>query len=105
VSHAETTCRPCKLPTHGFNEWVLVLYFICDARDHTQGTLHSAAPHGYHAAASEPPAARTGLAPPDPMEHFKAPDRTAGRTVQAGVKREEDEWGNGMLGDDLLPGM
>ena len=69
-----------------------------------QGTVVEAPTQGYYAPPSEP-TIRPGLAAPAPLEHFKAPDRAAGRTVQAGLKREEDEWGSGMLGDDLLPGM
>ena len=48
-----------------------------------------------------PPSAYT----PMEEETFDAPARAAGTRVTAGVKQDDDEWGNGMLGDDLLPGM
>mmetsp|Transcript_18157 Transcript_18157/g.21753 ORF Transcript_18157/g.21753 Transcript_18157/m.21753 type:complete len:774 (-) Transcript_18157:386-2707(-) len=38
---------------------------------------------------------------------FRAPERPQGRALPTGdgAPKNDDEWGNGMLGDDLLPGM
>jgi len=43
--------------------------------------------------------------PPVQEESYAAPQRGPQKHVVAGKRNEDDEWGNGMLGDDLLPGM
>jgi len=38
-------------------------------------------------------------------DRFHAPARPQGRALPTKKNNDDDEWGNGMLGDDLLPGM
>lgn len=48
-----------------------------------------------------------GQAAPQESEEdrFHAPARPQGRALPTKKNNDDDEWGNGMLGDDLLPGM